>query len=98
MVLRGIKVKFQIREKRNFFEFFYKTKGEANRDYNTDKYACSLAKMIGNWREIWNQRTNNSTNIQFPFGVVQVSIGDVHSVLLHDKSSSYPPSRQAAHS
>jgi len=48
--------------------------GEANRDYNTDKYACSLAKLIENWRQIWNERTNGSTNIQFPFGVVQVNI------------------------
>jgi sialate O-acetylesterase len=48
-------------------------KGEANRDYNTDKYACSLAKMIQNWREIWHERTNGTTNIEFPFGVVQVS-------------------------
>ena len=33
-------------------------KGEANRDYNTDKYACSFSKMIYYWRQIWNQRTN----------------------------------------
>jgi sialate O-acetylesterase len=46
--------------------------GEANAVYNTDKYACSLAKMIDSWREIWNERTNGITDIQFPFGVVQV--------------------------
>jgi hypothetical protein len=48
-------------------------KGEANRDYNTNKYACSFSKMIQYWRQIWNQRTNGITNIQFPFGFVQVS-------------------------
>ncbi len=45
--------------------------GEANAVYNTDKYACSLAKMIESWREIWNECTNGITDIQFPFGVVQ---------------------------
>jgi hypothetical protein len=29
--------------------------------------------MIQYWREIWNQRTNGTTDIQFPFGFVQVS-------------------------
>ena len=52
--------------------------GEANRDYNTDKYACSLSKMIGNWREVWHDRTNNITNNEFPFGVVQVSFIENH--------------------
>ena len=47
--------------------------GEANADYNTNKYACSLAKMIHYWRQIWNERTNGSTDIQYPFGVVQVN-------------------------
>ncbi|CAF0867308.1 unnamed protein product [Adineta ricciae] len=47
--------------------------GEANRDYNTHKYACSFSKMIQYWRESWNERTNNITDIQFPFGFVQLS-------------------------
>ena len=29
--------------------------------------------MIEYWRQIWNQRTNGITDIQFPFGFVQVS-------------------------
>ena len=47
--------------------------GEANADYNSDKYACSFAKLISYWRQIWNERTNGITNIEFPFGFVQVS-------------------------
>ena len=30
--------------------------------------------MIYHWRQIWTQRTNGITDIQFPFGFVQVSI------------------------
>ncbi len=37
-------------------------------------YACSFAKMIQYWRQIWNERTNGITNMQFPFGFVQVSL------------------------
>ncbi len=37
-------------------------------------YACSFAKMIQYWRQIWNERTNGITDIQFPFGFVQVSL------------------------
>ena len=47
--------------------------GEANRALNTNKYACSFSKMIQYWREIWNNRTNGITDVQFPFGFVQVS-------------------------
>jgi hypothetical protein len=36
-------------------------------------YACKFAKMIQYWRQIWNERTNGITDIQFPFGFVQVS-------------------------
>jgi hypothetical protein len=46
--------------------------GEANAGGFT--YACSFAKMIQYWRQIWNQRTNGITDIQFPFGFVQVSL------------------------
>ena len=52
--------------------------GEANADYNSDKYACSFSKLISYWRQIWNERTNGITNIEFPFGFVQVS------ELMHD--------------
>jgi hypothetical protein len=37
-------------------------------------YDCSFAKMIQYWRQIWNERTNGITDIQFPFGFVQVSL------------------------
>ncbi|UJR14163.1 hypothetical protein I4U23_001158 [Adineta vaga] len=47
--------------------------GESNSEYNTDKYACTFAKMIGSWRQTWNQRTNGITDVQFPFGFVQLS-------------------------
>ena len=52
-----------------FYKFIHL--GEANAGDHT--YACKFAKMIQYWREIWNQRTNGTTDIQFPFGVVQVS-------------------------
>jgi hypothetical protein len=45
--------------------------GEANAGSHT--YACNFAKMIQYWRQIWNERTNGITDIQFPFGFVQVS-------------------------
>ncbi len=48
--------------------------GEQNQYYNRDKYACSLSKLIYYWRQTWNERTNGITDIQFPFGVVQVSV------------------------
>ncbi|CAF0737628.1 unnamed protein product [Adineta ricciae] len=47
--------------------------GEANAGYNTDKYNCTFAKMIESWRQTWNQRTNGITDVQFPFGFVQLS-------------------------
>ena len=46
--------------------------GEQNTLYNTDKYACSFTKLIHYWRQEWNERTNGTTDIQFPFGFVQV--------------------------
>ena len=48
--------------------------GEQNVNYNYDVYACSFSKMIQAWREIWHERTNGLTDIEFPFGFVQVSI------------------------
>ena len=47
--------------------------GETNRDFNRDFYNCSFTKMIEYWRQTWNNRTNGITDIQFPFGFVQVS-------------------------
>jgi len=52
--------------------------GESNAVYNTDKYTCTFSKMIQYWREIWNERTNGITDIQYPFGFVQVSFVENH--------------------
>ncbi len=46
--------------------------GESNAGNPT--YACKFAKMIEYWRRTWNERTNGITDIQFPFGFVQVSV------------------------
>jgi hypothetical protein len=50
--------------------------GEANAGNPT--YACKFAKMIQYWRQTWNERTNGTTDIQFPFGFVQVSFISSH--------------------
>lgn len=72
MALYGIKVKKRISiystEKLDLIPI-----GEQNWSYNRDKYACSFSKLIYYWRQIWNERTNGTTDIQFPFGFVQVS-------------------------
>jgi hypothetical protein len=34
--------------------------------------------MIQYWRQIWHERTNGSTDIEFPFGFVQVSFTQNH--------------------
>jgi sialate O-acetylesterase len=72
MVLYGIKVN---NNTLLIIEFFFDltNKGEANAIYNTNKYVCTFSKMIQYWRQIWHERTNGSTDIEFPFGFVQVS-------------------------
>jgi hypothetical protein len=35
--------------------------------------------MIEYWRQIWNQRTNGNTDLQFPFGFVQVRLTNEHN-------------------
>ncbi len=57
--------------------------GEANAGGFT--YACSFAKMIQYWRQTWNERTNGITDIQFPFGFVQVSLFEIinNFILIH---------------
>jgi hypothetical protein len=52
--------------------------GEQNAFYNRDKYVCSFSKLITYWRQIWHERTNGITDIQFPFGFVQVSFTQDH--------------------
>jgi hypothetical protein len=73
MVLYGIKVKNTILIDNVQIFFIFTHVGESNTGYNCDKYTCSFSKMIQYWREIWSERTNGSTDIQFPFGFVQVS-------------------------
>ena len=73
MVLSGIKVKDDLISIRHF-AFYRINEGESNADYNADKYLCSFSKLIQYWRQIWNSRTNGTTNPQFPFGFVQVSV------------------------
>jgi hypothetical protein len=77
MVLYGIKVNKRILI--NYSDILYFVyPGEQNTLYNTDKYACSFSKLINYWRQIWNERTNGITDIQFPFGFVQVSVNQNH--------------------
>ncbi|CAF1273861.1 unnamed protein product [Adineta steineri] len=54
--------------------------GEANSGNPT--YACKFAKMIQYWRQIWNNRTNGITDIQFPFGFVQLSTSTNNSAVV----------------
>ena len=61
--------------------------GEANSAYNSDKYACSFSKLISYWRHIWNERTNGTTNIQFPFGFVQLSHIHTHRLMIKSNIS-----------
>ncbi len=76
-MLYGIKVKIDtLCTIKLFFDFI--GKGEANAGYNTNKYACSFSKMIQYWRQIWNNRTNGITDVEFPFGFVQVSFTESH--------------------
>jgi hypothetical protein len=57
---------------KNLFYLGFIDVGESNAgNYH---YACNFAKMIQYWRQIWNERTNNITDIQFPFGFVQVNL------------------------
>ncbi len=46
--------------------------GESNSGRNTDKYSFTFSNLIRFWRQAWNERTNNITDVQFPFGFVQV--------------------------
>ncbi len=80
MVLYGIKVNNSyISLWSEFLFFLFYGKGEGNGASSTDnRYACSFSKMIQYWREIWNQRTNGITDIQFPFGFVQVCFTKNH--------------------
>jgi hypothetical protein len=82
MELYGIKVKNRILIYSTDIHDFILL-GEQNTLYNTDKYACSFSKLIHYWREIWNERTNGITDLQFPFGFVQVSFTQNHEEYIH---------------
>jgi sialate O-acetylesterase len=47
--------------------------GEDNIKFHTDLYPCTFSKLIESWRNIWHERTNSSTDPNFPFGFVQLS-------------------------
>jgi hypothetical protein len=55
--------------------------GESN--IGSSKYACYFEKMIQYWRAIWNNRTNGITDVEFPFGFVQVSSTQNHLQYIH---------------
>ncbi len=71
MVLYGIKVENSIL---SFVTLFFDSinTGESN-TARPDNYTCLFSKMIQHWRRTWNERTKGITDIQFPFGFVQVS-------------------------
>jgi hypothetical protein len=73
MVLYGIKVNNRILIYYTGILDFFIHIGESNRGYNVNKYACAFSKMIQYWRQMWYERTNRMTDIEFPFGFVQVS-------------------------
>ncbi|XP_058606484.1 sialate O-acetylesterase isoform X2 [Onychostoma macrolepis] len=47
--------------------------GEANANYNRDKYNCSFPIMIDDWRMAFHEASDNQTPLDFPFGFVQLS-------------------------
>lgn len=46
--------------------------GEANADYNKNKYNCSFPAMIDDWRMAFHSGSGGQTADDFPFGFVQV--------------------------
>ncbi|KAI2653646.1 Sialate O-acetylesterase [Labeo rohita] len=47
--------------------------GEANANYNRDKYNCSFPVMIDDWRMAFHKGSGGQTALHFPFGFVQLS-------------------------
>ncbi len=64
--------------------------GESNAG-SPANYTCKFSKMIQYWRQTWNERTNGITDVQFPFGFVQVSVASNHQKLIHTYLYSYQP-------
>jgi sialate O-acetylesterase len=50
--------------------------GESNADYNRDLYNCTFPAMITDWRQKWFIATGALTDLQFPFGFVQIGPTD----------------------
>jgi len=46
--------------------------GEANANYNRDKYNCTFPAMIDDWRMAFHEGSGGQTAPDFPFGFVQV--------------------------
>uniref|UniRef100_A0A3Q2NVG8 Sialic acid acetylesterase n=1 Tax=Fundulus heteroclitus TaxID=8078 RepID=A0A3Q2NVG8_FUNHE len=47
--------------------------GEANAEFNRDKYNCSFPAMINDWRMAFHRGSGGQTAPDFPFGFVQLS-------------------------
>ncbi|KAM4828450.1 sialate O-acetylesterase isoform 2-T3 [Thomomys bottae] len=47
--------------------------GEANMDYNRDKYNCTFPALIADWRQSFHDGSQGQTEHLFPFGFVQLS-------------------------
>ena len=45
--------------------------GESNTGHPAD-YACSFTAMINDWREKFHNKSKGQTDLNFPFGFVQV--------------------------
>ncbi|XP_058489954.1 sialate O-acetylesterase [Solea solea] len=53
--------------------------GEENADYHQDKYNCSFPAMIDDWRMAFHQGSGKQTELDFPFGFVQLSTNKKNS-------------------
>ncbi|KAG7333024.1 hypothetical protein KOW79_003159 [Hemibagrus wyckioides] len=47
--------------------------GEANAQFNQDKYSCTFPAMIDDWRMAFHEGSEGQTAQDFPFGFVQLS-------------------------
>ncbi|XP_078282673.1 sialate O-acetylesterase isoform X2 [Rhinoraja longicauda] len=47
--------------------------GEANTVWHQEEYNCTFPAMIEDWRQVFHQGSGGSTEINFPFGFVQLS-------------------------
>ncbi|XP_043532897.1 sialate O-acetylesterase isoform X1 [Chiloscyllium plagiosum] len=47
--------------------------GEANTNWHIAQYNCTFPAMIEDWRQVFHQGSGGATQIDFPFGFVQLS-------------------------